>query len=251
MLKALNKLKPGKSKREKSERHAPSQVADDSQSPLKASKHKEKSRTGKNKKKKLGAHSFAAEGSQSSDDQDTGMVPQAVPEDQTSNQADKGESKKKKPEFSKECIDSVNKAVQEFFECAWAACTERFFIATAPITVSFELRNTWLRIVESEWLDLDMKGKTYTGLNRIFQKDDAPLPLAYDTWSRGTVEILPRFRRESVMDPFLRDLDSFSQLPIPGRLASISSLKLYLSLNLKSINAHQLGFDENQLSFVN
>lgn len=131
---------------------------------------------------------------------------------------------KGKKRVSKTCEEMVTHAVSEFFECAWKACVERFFIQTAPVTVSFELRNTWLRLVEAEWQDPDMREKPSTKPNRIFKRDDPPLPLAFDTWSRGVIETMPSVRRESIMDPFLRDLDPYGKLSFPDRQFSIVSL---------------------------
>ncbi|ODM98462.1 Cyclopropane-fatty-acyl-phospholipid synthase [Orchesella cincta] len=107
---------------------------------------------------------------------------------------------------SKDCEEAISSAVADFWDSAWNICAERFFITSAPVTVSFELRNAWLRIAEAEWQDLDMRETPNTRPNRIFKRDEPPLPLAFDTWSRGAMELLPRYRHESVMDPFLRDL---------------------------------------------
>lgn len=133
---------------------------------------------------------------------------------------------KGKKRMSKSCEETVSHAVSEFFEGAWKACVERFFIQTAPVTVSFELRNTWLRLVEAEWQDPDMREKPSTKPNRIFKRDDPPLPLAFDTWSRGVIEAMPSVRRESILDPFLRDFDPFGNISFPARHPSLSIISL-------------------------
>lgn len=116
---------------------------------------------------------------------------------------------KKRPSTSKDCEKIVARAVAEFWDSAWVICVERFFITSAATTVSVDLRNSWLRIVEAEWLDREFwssSGDDYA--DKIFmQCDQAPLPLALDSWSRGAIELLPAVRRESVLDPFLRDVN--------------------------------------------
>lgn len=115
--------------------------------------------------------------------------------------------KLKKQKSSKETKDIVATAVQEFWDSAWNICTERFFVTTAPVAVTCELRNAWLRIAEVEWQDRDMIETPPPTFAGIFQRDEPPLPLAYDSWSRGAIEQMPGNRRESVMDPSLRDVD--------------------------------------------
>ncbi|CAL8112775.1 unnamed protein product [Orchesella dallaii] len=121
---------------------------------------------------------------------------------------------------SRDCEEAISTAVSDFWDSAWNICAERFFITSAPVTVSFELRNAWLRIAEAEWQDLDMRETPNTRPNRIFRRDEPPLPLAFDSWSRGAMELLPRFRHESVMDPFLRDLGDSTHIDQPEIMRS-------------------------------
>lgn len=105
----------------------------------------------------------------------------------------------------KESEEIVGRAVANIWELAWNICAERFFTKSATTTVCVDLRNAWLRIVESEWLDDELFSAE---ADKIFMNGDTPpLPLAYDSWSRGALELLPGTRRESVMDPFLRNTD--------------------------------------------
>jgi len=117
--------------------------------------------------------------------------------------------RRKKPRSSKETELAVNECLSDFWDSAWNICAERFFTDMAPTTVSNELRNCWLRIVEAEWQDDDDDETAMIKNVDIFEKlaDEPPLPVAFDTWSTGTIEILPSKRRESVLDPFLRNND--------------------------------------------
>lgn len=69
--------------------------------------------------------------------------------------------------------------------------------------------------MEMEWLDVNVPivgpaGDTQIDPSELFTSDEPPLPLAYDTWSRGALEVYPEDKKESivVLDPFLREKSS-------------------------------------------
>jgi len=119
------------------------------------------------------------------------------------------QSAKKPEQNGKETEDIVQAAVKDFWDSTWNICVERFFVMNAPITLSDELRNCWLRVCEAEWQDRDLLGTSElkTLSTKVFASEQPPLPLAFDTWARGTIEPLPGNRRESILDPFLREVD--------------------------------------------
>lgn len=104
-----------------------------------------------------------------------------------------------------EAEQNVKIAVEDLFATAWSACSERFLGSAAPTIISCDLRDTWLRAVETEWLDNGIRGIFTTKQNKIFLSDPPPLPLALDCWSRGGLQQMPTAKRESFLDPFIRN----------------------------------------------
>lgn len=43
--------------------------------------------------------------------------------------------------------------MEEFRQEAWDICLERFMFSDGPQKIAFELRDTWQRIMEAEWMD--------------------------------------------------------------------------------------------------
>ncbi|CAG7727714.1 unnamed protein product [Allacma fusca] len=85
-------------------------------------------------------------------------------------------------EMSKErhSIDKLcHSIVDHFWETAWSVCAERFYFGTAPLSISLELRNTWLRILEAEWLDQDQPQMKFSP--EVFQSDEPPPPLVIES----------------------------------------------------------------------
>lgn len=193
---------PKKDKSDKTRKSKDVKEAKDDSFKAKNTKDKDKKAPRRSKKKK--SNETKQPGSQSSQSE---SLDAAIFEDHVNVLRIKGKK------VSKECEEAVLGAVSDFFDSAWMACAERFFITSAPVNVSYELRNTWLRILEAEYQDTGIKGKVLSAkINRVFHSDEPPLPLAFDTWSRGAVELLPRVKRESVLDPFLREFDAYGQL---------------------------------------
>lgn len=117
------------------------------------------------------------------------------------------------PPIDPDAESSAAEAVQEFWDTAWTICAERFYHENAAKTFCIlDLRDTWLRIMEMEWLDVDMlKTQQNNQLPRaMFMPDEPLLPLEPDTWTRGGLEEFPAEKRESILDPFLRD---YSKIP--------------------------------------
>lgn len=75
-----------------------------------------------------------------------------------------------------------------------------------------ELRTTWLTITGMQWMDADLtlmeptQRKASCTSTTIGCGDEPPLPPKFDSWSHGALESLPRRCRESVLDPFLREV---------------------------------------------
>lgn len=80
---------------------------------------------------------------------------------------------------------TAKEIVEEFWEESWDICAERMFTGCAPGQVALELRDTWLRIMDMQTLSIDTTNAE-AGL-KMFQSDEPPLPLAFDTWSRGVL----------------------------------------------------------------
>ncbi|ODN06656.1 hypothetical protein Ocin01_00054 [Orchesella cincta] len=91
----------------------------------------------------------------------------------------------------------------DFYDTAWEICSTRFYFEKASETIVSDLRDTWLSIIEMQWLDSDPDLSEQVCIPD--QIDVPPLPPKFDNWSHGALEILPSRQRESVMDPFLRE----------------------------------------------
>lgn len=94
---------------------------------------------------------------------------------------------------------------EDFMDSAWDICHERHCSKTSSQAVTYDLRNTWLAIVDMNFMDTDDLIKEQTQLVLPEHDDSIPLPPKFDSWSHGAMQEMPRACRESVMDPFLRD----------------------------------------------
>ncbi|CAL8111722.1 unnamed protein product [Orchesella dallaii] len=101
----------------------------------------------------------------------------------------------------------------DFYETAWEICSTRFYFERASETVISDLRDTWLSIIDMQFLDTDPD--LFEQICIPDQIDVPPLPPKFDTWAHGALEVLPSRQRESVMDPFLRE-------PLPWFLENLS-----------------------------
>ncbi len=77
-----------------------------------------------------------------------------------------------------------------------------------------DLRDSWLSIIEMQWMDTDPLVPHGLKLLDFQIEDRPPLPPKFDSWSHGALETIPRTCRESIMDPFLRE-------PLPWLLGEL------------------------------
>lgn len=67
----------------------------------------------------------------------------------------------------------------------------------------------------------------------LIKVDTPPLPLSNDLWSRGNLELFPKTRRESVLDPFIRRKRLGEMMTAWGRSASVKSISSMPSWQLE------------------
>jgi len=150
--------------------------------------------------------------------------------------ADNGELTPKDLELierAKTCYEEANK----IWKMAWEIICERFYIKHGPKIAVHELRDTWRRLIQEQWMDEDFRQGNFLP-EKVLIADAPSLPLGLDLWARGAIEVLPDAKRESVMDPFIRDLDNFLSISSETKRRrtrtksnrSVSTLKKSLAL---------------------
>ncbi|XP_035703595.1 uncharacterized protein LOC118434371 isoform X2 [Folsomia candida] len=94
---------------------------------------------------------------------------------------------------------------EEIWEESVVIFTQRFWHREKGMTMIAELRDTWLRILECSWMEFNIAAQETLPSEAIsLSYDKRPLPPSHDMWARGTLELLPESRRESILDPFIR-----------------------------------------------